>query len=193
MPDALQLNRDVFAQLPQQGPGDDASTERALHIVEPLGESPRILDIGCGSGRQTLALARLTKASITAIDLDVRSVAACLSAAGFSDRLEVHAVSMEALPFEDGSFDGIWSEGAIYNMGFDAGLRSWRRLLVEGGFLAVTELSWLDDRRPAAASKFWKTAYPGMGTRSQHLAEIEASGYASLADFVLAAEAWWTN
>ena len=33
----------------------------------------------------------------------------------------------------DGAFDLIWCEGAIYNVGFEAGLRAWRRLLVRGG------------------------------------------------------------
>jgi len=34
---------------------------------------------------------------------------------------------MQALPFREASFDLIWSEGAVYVMGFDAGLAQWRR------------------------------------------------------------------
>jgi hypothetical protein len=33
--------------------------------------------------------------------------------------------SMDALPFDEGEFDVIWSEGAVYNMGFEAGVSAW--------------------------------------------------------------------
>ncbi len=36
---------------------------------------------------------------------------------------------MDFLPFSDGEFDVIWSEGAVYNMGFEAGVSYWRRFL----------------------------------------------------------------
>ncbi len=36
---------------------------------------------------------------------------------------------MDALPFAAGSPDAIWSEGAIYNMGFESGVRQWHRFL----------------------------------------------------------------
>ena len=36
------------------------------------------------------------------------------------------AASMEDLPFESSYFDLIWSEGAIYNIGFEKGIKTWK-------------------------------------------------------------------
>ena len=59
------------------------------------------------------------------------------------------SASMDALPFEEQSFDAIWSEGAIYNIGFANGIKAWRRFLKPDGILAVSELKWLMQARPA--------------------------------------------
>ena len=53
---------------PQEGPGDFESTRRAFSLLKDLPPVPRILDAGCGPGRQTFDLCRLTKGSITAVD-----------------------------------------------------------------------------------------------------------------------------
>ncbi|MBW1885693.1 MAG: hypothetical protein JRJ58_19320, partial [Deltaproteobacteria bacterium] len=49
---------DLHMGLHQQGPGSDDETSRALRMLPPLGPDARILDAGCGRGRQTLVLAR---------------------------------------------------------------------------------------------------------------------------------------
>lgn len=38
---------------------------------------------------------------------------------GLADRISKVCASMDDLPFEDGEFDIIWSEGAIFVMGFE--------------------------------------------------------------------------
>ena len=58
------------------------------------------------------------------------------------------------LKFEDGSFDIIWSEGAIFVIGFEKGLREWRRLLTPDGYVAVSELSWLQSDVPKEAKTY---------------------------------------
>ena len=60
--------------------------------------------------------------------------------AGVSERVKTVGASMFDLAF-DMHFDLIWSEGAIYIMGFSEGLRAWRPLLKPAGYVAVTELS----------------------------------------------------
>ena len=58
-----------------------------------------------------------------------------------------HAADFSELPFPRESLDLIWSEGAIYTLGFAAGLAVWRPSLKERAFLAVAELTWLTDFR----------------------------------------------
>ena len=63
------------------------------------------------------------------------------------------------LPFEPSSFDVIWSEGAIYVIGFEAGLAKVKEYVKPGGYVAVSEAVWLAENPPQAAVEFWKE-YP---------------------------------
>jgi SAM-dependent methyltransferase len=183
----------------QLGPGSEATTERAFGLLPAdlsLGSGARILDLGCGTGRQTLTLARLApEAAILAIDLMPPMVAFAnerITAAGLAPRVQVREGSMidEALAAERASL--IWSEGAIYNVGVEAGLRAWSGYLVPAGCVAFTEVSWLDEARPAAAHRFWQAAYPEMKSIDENLAIIAACGYAPLAHVTLPASDWWS-
>lgn len=188
------LVEELFGGLPQQGPGSDESTRRALRALGELPAAAQVLDVGCGSGRQTVALSNaLRQARVTASDLALAPLAAlrrrpCPGAP--PGRFRAVRASMAQLPFSPASFDLIWSEGAIYHVGFAAGLGSWRPLLRGGGAVAVTELSWLTDRRPAAAADFWRRAHPRMGDRAGNLDAARRAGYRVVTDFVLPPTDW---
>jgi cyclopropane fatty-acyl-phospholipid synthase-like methyltransferase len=84
---------EVYEDLPRQGPGNRASTARALSFCSDLPPSPAVLDLGCGIGAQTLHLAELTAGTIVAIDNHAPSIErleATLAERGLSKR--VHAV-----------------------------------------------------------------------------------------------------
>jgi SAM-dependent methyltransferase len=100
---------------------------------------------------------------------------------------------MTALDFEPGSFDGIWSEGAIYIIGFEKGLREWQPLLKKGGYLAATELSWLKPAPPVEAKTFWNENYPRIQTREENLALLQKAGYHEISHFTLPESAWWQD
>ena len=202
MADADSLELEVLVDLhsgcEQLGPGSEASTERAFRLLPaelPLGAGARILDLGCGTGRQTLTLARLApEATILGVDLLPPMVASArerIAAAGLAPRVRVREGSMldAALASERASL--IWSEGAIYNVGVERGLRAWSGYLSPGGCIAFTELSWLSAARPEAALRFWQAAYPAMRGVDENLAAIAACGYAPLAHFTLPASDWW--
>ncbi len=56
--------------LPRQGPGSNACTRKAFSMLTNLPARPEILDIGCGSGMQTIELARTCPSCrITATDI----------------------------------------------------------------------------------------------------------------------------
>ena len=90
----------------------------------------KIADIGCGTGAATRVLARELDAHVTAVDFLPELLAQLEDAAGragLADRITTLCASMESLQFAESELDAIWSEGAIYNMGFAAGITAWRR------------------------------------------------------------------
>jgi SAM-dependent methyltransferase len=193
--DDLQLLIDLHLPANRQGPGGAEETRRAIELSGlAQRRSLRVADIGCGTGASTLVLAEELDAQIVAIDflpdfLDaLRSRAA---RAGVADRIETMNASMDALPIDAGSLDAIWSEGAIYNMGFENGVRQWHRLLKPGGILAVSELTWLTAQRPAELEAYWRSQYEEVGTASSKLAVLERQGYAPIGYFTLAEHCWF--
>ena len=172
------------------------STERALRLLPDLPPQARILDVGCGPGAQTLVLARATGGNVTAIDVHqpfLNDLVQRARAAKLAEYIRPVRASMDALPLEPESFDIIWSEGAVYIMGFEHGLRAWQRLVRHGGYVVVSELSWLVPEPPAPARAFWDEAYPAMRSVADNRATIERCGYERVDDFVLAKSAWLSN
>lgn len=183
--------------LPREAPGGHEHTARALALAQPLPAAPRVLDIGCGPGMQTMDLAALLPdASIVAVDLHpayVEEVERRARARGVADRVRAQVADMAALPFADASVDLVWCEGAAYVMGLPAALAAWRRLLAPGGRLALTEAVWLQADPPEAVRQFWREGYPAMTDVAGCRAVIDRAGYALRGDFVLPASAWWDD
>lgn len=192
--DDMQLLIDLHLPNDRQGPGSVAATQLAISLAGLQGQSGlNVADIGCGTGAATFCLAQRLGGSVTAVDFlpefltELERRAARI---GLADSVSTVVASMEQLPFEDAEFDVIWSEGAIYNMGFESGLRSWRQFVKPGGILAVSELTWLTDRRPAPLTQHWDAAYPEVATAGQKIQQIEAAGYVPIGYFPLGSECW---
>lgn len=184
---------EVHSGLPQEGPGSDEATAQALTLIRGLPAQPKILDIGCGPGRQTMVLTRMTGGHVTALDthspfLDELNRRARDN--GVEGQVTTVNRSMTSMAFEPESFDLVWSEGAIYIMGFEDGLRAVWPLLRRGGALAVTEISWFTDKPSAELKAFWGEAYPPMTAVPNNLSTIEKSGYKLIDHFPLPDSAW---
>lgn len=106
------------------------------------------------------------------------------------DRVKGAVGSIEQLPFQEGELDLIWSEGAIYNIGFERGLKEWRKFLKAGGYIAVTEVSWFTNERPAEINDFWLDAYPEINTIPNKVAQMQNAGYVPVATFILPEDCW---
>ena len=183
---------EVYGSLPRAGPGSDELTRRAFEMIPSLPEPPRILDVGCGPGMQTVELLRNCGGTVVALDFlpeMIDRVRAEADSAGVSERLEAVVQDMREMTFPESSFDVIWSEGAIYNLGFEAGLREFRRLVKPGGYVAVSEAVWLKPNPPSAAVEFWRD-YPEIDTVDAKLEVIEQVGFEVLGHFVFPASAW---
>jgi SAM-dependent methyltransferase len=195
--DDFSLLIDLHRDGARQGPGGEAETRLAVSLSGLAGKRGlRVADIGCGTGAATLVLAEALDAIVTAVDFLPEFIEELESAAersALGDRIETHVASMDALPFEPGAFDAIWSEGAIYNMGFENGLRAWRPFLKPGGVLAVSELTWLTQERPAELERHWMNEYPQVATASVKIGQLEANGYSPIGYFPLPRRCWLDN
>jgi ubiquinone/menaquinone biosynthesis C-methylase UbiE len=190
------LINEYFIGLERQGPGSPESTLRALNFIGNLSNESKIADLGCGTGGQTMVLAQNTQGSITALDLfpgSIDKLNATAEKLGLQDRVKGIVGSMDDLPFQDGEFDLIWSEGAIDNIGFEKGWSYWKGFLKKGGYLAVTNASWLTDERPAEIEKFWLDAVPEIGTIGHDVSVMQKAGYVPVAVFVLSENCWTDN
>lgn len=189
------------ASLPRLGVGNEALTKKALELLLPAlpqregGAGPsRILEIGCGNGAATLCLAEQLDSPILAMDnhrpfLDELERRA--AEAGLSAKIQTVLRDMKSLTEDDGPFDLIWSEGAIFVVGFREGLTAWHSLLAPGGGLAVSELAWLRSDVPDECRQFFEGVYPAMTSVEANLATIESCGYEVVGHFVQPDSAWW--
>ncbi len=191
------MSRDIYSEihdnLPAEGPGRTRYTRKAFRMLPRL-EKPRILDIGCGAGEPTLELARLTQGEITGIDVDQPALDRLkikIEKAGLSGRVKAFNCSMFNMDFPDESFDILWSEGSIFNIGFERGLKDWRRLLRPQGFLVVHEMVWLRPNPPGEIYDYWKSLYSGICTVPENLAQIASSDYTLVGHFAMPENAWW--
>jgi len=149
-------------------------TRKAFRML-PRMDKPRILDIGCGSGVSTLELARLSHGEVIGIDIDQPALdrfVSNIAEAGLSARVQAVNCSIFDMDFADESFDIILSEGSIYAIGFERGLREWRRLLKPGGCMVV---------------------HDEQGNVKEKLEQIHNCGYDLLGYFTLSQETWWNE
>ncbi|MBP1665704.1 MAG: eryG [Bacteroidetes bacterium] len=184
---------EYFSAMERQGPGSREVTIKALSFVDNLTSGSRIADIGCGTGGQTMVLAQHAPGKITGIDLFpvfIDLFNANARKMNLQDRVKGVVGSMDKLTFDNEELDLIWSEGAIYNIGFERGLNEWKRFLKSGGYIAVTEASWFTDNRPDEIDAFWKDAYPEIDTIPKKVAQMQKAGYIPVASFILPENCW---
>jgi ubiquinone/menaquinone biosynthesis C-methylase UbiE len=141
----------------------------------PKRHFPCILDIGCGSGVPTMELAKLSDGEIIAIDTsqpELDKLTIKIKKARLSSRVKTVKCSMSNMDFPAASFDIIWAEGAINVIGFEKGLKDWRRLLKTGGFLVV---------------------HDDLGDLTEKRKQISQCGYELINHFPLSEDIWWTE
>lgn len=186
---------EYFLNTERQGPGSPEVTLKALSFIDNLNNQSLIADLGCGTGGQTMVLAQHAPGHITGLDFFPKFIDRFNSNAkdfNLQDRVKGIVGSMDNLPFGEGELDLIWSEGAIYNIGFERGLNEWRKYLKTGGYIAVSESSWFTEERPAEIHDFWMENYPGINTIPNQVAQIQKAGYLPVASFILP-ETCWTD
>lgn len=188
---------EVYEPLPRQGPGNRACAEKALGLCRQLPQAPAVLDLGCGVGGQSLHLAELLpSALITAMDSHAPSIerlSAAIAQRGLAERVRplVGDMARPGLPPE--SFDLIWSEGALYNIGIEHALQICHGLLRLDGYLAFTDAVWRTEDPPPEVKASFDFDYPEMGTVPDALHAIRKTGLTLVGHFTLSDAAWWND
>lgn len=183
----------VHRDLPREGPGCDAATLRALRRLPALPASPRVFDLGCGPGAQTLVLARALGTRVVAVDLHrpfLEQLELSARLAGLTDLVETRCADFGALGEPASSIDLIWCESAVFILGFAESIRCWRPMLRPRGLMVVSNAVWLVDDPPAEAVAHWGEDPSIAGVR-ESVRRAEAEGMRVLDTFPLEPEGWW--
>src|SRR5262245_17708351 len=117
----------LFGGMEKLGPGSDADTLHVLRLL-PTRQFRLVVDAGCGTGRQTLGLARELGTVIHAIDSHEPFLNDLVRRAGEANvghLVPPHCMDMKDIPQRFREVDLLWSEGAAYNIGFARALATW--------------------------------------------------------------------
>lgn len=185
-----------FEFLPRQGPGCTGATQHAFSLLPPLPKDAAVLDIGCGSGAQTRDLAELVTGTITAVDnyppfLDF--ITAREEYGTLAGPVKTVCASMDALPFRDGEFDLIWSEGAVFIIGFEKGLKAWKRFAKKDGFIVVSDAAWFEPDPPQELVDWWAGLGETPRTEDELRDLVKEAGLTLVATYRLPEAGWWDN
>ncbi|MGH7552595.1 MAG: class I SAM-dependent methyltransferase [Longimicrobiales bacterium] len=182
----------LFGGMTKLGPGDNDETRDVLRLL-PKRQFRVVVDAGCGTGRQTIALAKELGTLIHAVDSHQPFLAELerhARDAEVEQLVRTHCMDMKDIPGTFQEVDLLWSEGAAYNIGFPNALATWALALVPDGFAVVSELSWLKEKVPDSVREFFQTGYPDMRSVQESISVAEHAGYKVLATHKLPPEAW---
>jgi cyclopropane fatty-acyl-phospholipid synthase-like methyltransferase len=146
---------------------------KAISII-PQMEKPLILDIGCGTGVPTLALAEKSGGDITAVDIDCKSINRLkekVQDMNLTKRITIHNCSFFDIE-EKNQFDLIIAEGILNVVGFRRGFQKIKKLLKRNGYIIIHD----------EASE-----------QNKKINFLESSGFKIIDTFKLNAQVWWND
>ncbi len=182
----------LFGGMAKLGPGGDVYTRHVLSLL-PARRFRLVVDASCGTGRQTLVLAKELGTLIHAIDSHAPFLEELLRRArqaGVAHLVQPHCMNIKEIPGVFPHIDLIWSEGAAYRIGFSNALTTWASAICPEGLAVVSELSWLREEVPDPIRAFFLSSYPDVSSIPENVATVKAAGFELLATYTLPPEAW---
>ena len=117
--------------------------EVMAYVFSLIGTSPKILDVGCGTGIATRQLAQKIE-NISGCDIDEEMIK---TAQDHQDNIEYCVASVDKLPFADETFDVVTSFGAFHWFYDDKSVTEIKRVVKKNGFFIVVNKNDLSDFR----------------------------------------------
>lgn len=164
-------------------PGGDAETALVLDGLDLTGR--RVLDIGSGTGGCAFFIhQRFAPASITGVDVEqgvVDKANADAGARGVAESVRFVAIEPGPLPFDDATFDLVFSKDSIVHISDKHSLAAEiHRVLAPGGVFACSD--WMKgDDEPASADLLAYEELEGLGfglaSPDVYFAALRAAGF----------------
>ncbi len=175
--------------LPREGPGSDADVDWACALAG-IAPDATICDVGSGPGGDVAPLlAHVPQGRVLAMDMVEGFVRSCAQRFAGDPRVSAQQFDMAQLPtHSDAPFDMIWSAGALYFLGLEAGPATMAQALRPGGVLAFSEPCLFTDGATDAAQALFED-YP-VRDRAGILAAVEAAGFTVLGDRRVSDAGW---
>lgn len=165
-------------------PGGRASTQALLRQAQITGSS-RVLDVGCGVATTAIEIARRYGAQVTAVDISplmLERAEANTQAAGVADLVTVTSGDIQALPFDNASFDVVIAEAVTMFTDRPKAAAELARVTRPGGRVLTSEFYWRTPPTPEARQLFLGQVCPGMqfGTVEDWIQIYASAGLAGL-------------
>jgi SAM-dependent methyltransferase len=148
-------------------------------------EGRHVLDIGCGAGGiDCLLVSEYGAANVTGIDVEAAVLETArerIREAGVSDRIDLVHVEPGPLPFNDASFDVVFSKDSIVHIPDKHALaREVFRVLKPGGAFIASDWLTSHDGEPSADMKTYLASEDldfGMASPAAYEAALKAAGF----------------
>jgi arsenite methyltransferase len=177
--EALGYSRQLLDRLPAEAVRSFAGVGNPLGLARLL-PGELVLDLGSGSGMDVFAAAAHVgpQGGVTGVDITPEQLAKAARLVR-DEPVSFHRARIEELPFGDGWFDVVISNGVV-NLSPDKRrvFAEVARVLRPGGRLALADI--VTERqiaaRTAAQAELWAACIAGAGQHEQYLAGVAAAG-----------------
>ncbi len=158
---------------------DPRGTTSLYDAFGRLGVGPQhfVLDAGARDAVHSVELVRRFGCRVVAVDpvaLHAERARARVAEAGLADRIEVAEGAIEALPFEDETFDHIWCRDVLNHVELRKGLPECHRVLRTGGSMLVYQTFATEACEPDEAERLFTATATRPENMSQEFFERNA-------------------